>query len=32
MKHKFQQGEVIRGLFNSAFVLVSKCKSEDVFR
>lgn len=32
MKHKFQQGDVIRGLFNSAFVLVSKCKSEDVFR
>lgn len=30
MKHKLQQGEIIRGLFNTSFVLVSKCKSEEI--
>jgi hypothetical protein len=30
MKHRLQQGEIIRGLFNTSFVLVSKCKSEEI--
>lgn len=30
MKHKFQQGDFFKGIFNSALKLVSKCRFEDV--